>query len=554
MTITYNGINVTVSNQIITPTDIIAILNDPNILEKNGTIWLLKKSITIDNSSSFNITNYDTTEFRLLSLNDSSSVVMTINGTLNVENITELSSWNTLTSSKAPNTDTIRSYIIFNGTNSKGVFKNTTLSNLGYDTVHRGIKADLGISIEINNVNLINIYDGVILKDTYGASSSLIKDSSMLRFQSLIDNTIFDNNIADGGIMIKDADNGVISNSISNYSTWNGIDLDGTFNSIIYNCKATNSSHNGFQIGTLLGNKLSSYNLIKNCEAYSLAGTTSGSNGYYISWYAIPGTEPHDNILEDITSHDLAAYMNGIRIEGVYDTTIRRYNSWNITDTNIDILYSNKVNIIDSNVSNVGIRVYESRNINLINTISEIKRIEEGDITYCYYLNIHVIDINGNPIQNAIVTIPTQSISIIYPDIPINTFNLNAINLYGTIITTPLINSKVLKPQPITLAYTDINGNTPPPSDNDNTIILPSSRHELHGSPWYSRPYLITNFIYSITVSKDGHQTTINDVTPNNTWHRTNPYNIPQEGNGSITIILDNSNPCPSPICNIQIQ
>ncbi|MCK4518254.1 hypothetical protein KAT92_05755, partial [Candidatus Babeliales bacterium] len=538
--ITYSGSTISVTNQNVSMSDIYNALDDTSLLENTSEkYWILKKNLCIDANSALYINNSDTTELRLLSLNDPNVVVVRINGRLEVNN-TKITSWNTSTNLAALNTDKYISYFKIYGENSSADFRNSGFYNLGYSSSRNGIggwweggEFSLGEkSLYVDNVSFTNIYGGLSpFGLPYSANGIKIKNTTGLNYlqvRSGFNDSIVEDNSIMGGAIFTDNSNITFRNNILTNAGWNGFVFDGIHNSVAYGNDISQNGHNSFQVSTPYGTSSSYEIFLKNNTAHDPKGGTGGSNGFYLTWYGsdYPG-RVYDVVIEDCDAYNFTNIGSPMTFDGANNVTVRRYRTWNVTGKpDISMQQSSDIVIIDSNLSGLGLRGIDSDNIKVINTkFSGIFGIEGADITTHQYLDVLVRYSNGTLISGATVDIPPQQFDIMYHSVTPMTLEITPINLHSKIIEVPIFKPKLLKTQSINQALTGEDGHIPLPEDEENTLVLPEYRVE-RGAPYYNYKVSVIDFTYNITASKNGINTRLSGITPDSSWYREDP-NVP---------------------------
>ena len=542
--ITYNPLydRIEITNQTASMSDINQSINDPSILEEVSLkIWLLKKKITFSSDAGLYINDSDCDELRLLSMNDGNDVNIQGYGILEISN-TIITSWNTTTNAPAEEYPD-RAYIYLKGNIGSATLFNSIFTNLGTSS-RAGVELnyDPNKTAHIENCTFIDtILTQSGAKEVYIVGNLIDKrtvgDIFVLKDQ---DNSIVSDNTLNSMIHVSVADNVTTQNNMITWNGHNGFCFDGSQNSIAMNDTVTGCDHNGMQMSSNnADNYIPAFNCIfKNCDVHSADmgdySTRVNDNAYYITWNGYDDSSKiRDSLIEDCVAYDIMS--RGIAFDGAVNFTVRRFKTWNTNGEDIDFLHSSNCYAIDSDLDDQ-IRASSSDNIKVINTkFAKINWVEEADITVYYYLNVLVQNENGNPINNAKITISPLNTAVDYYNITVND---TITNLHTYTISTPLMEGKLLSPQLKTETYTGADGHTPLPSDNDNTLVIAEHRQDRHGSPWSAYPKITTYFNYTITAEKDGVSATATEIDPDETWYREDPNSYPGEGKGTVVITL----------------
>ncbi len=176
----------------------------------------------------------------------------------------------------------------------------------------------------------------------------------------------------------------------------------------------------------------------------------------------------------------------------------------------------------------------------LFNNINITSDNSEVDVKY--YLDIKVVD-NNNIVSGATITVTNEIDDINFPSENIKN------EWYKQTVKTGKTNTGYFSYKnfdTLKTTISGINGHTPLPSDEINTLILTS----------YKKTNLsTTNYTYTITASTLEKTATINGFSIDNTWYRTNPlsvlkYLVFNIDTGAVYIEVEG---CPTPICNFTI-
>lgn len=163
-----------------------------------------------------------------------------------------------------------------------------------------------------------------------------------------------------------------------------------------------------------------------------------------------------------------------------------------------------------------------------------------------YYLDVEVFDSKGDPVPGAEVTVKNDIDDFNYP-----TENLlqgsDYFQLSGQLSTAgnPYFGGQTANwIQGLTdvndhrTAITGLNGHTPPPSDDLNTLVVTGSESNISKA---------INYTYIVTASKYGYTNTSYNVTPDSSWLRSNPEN------NQNTVLLKLNTPILNPVGNKKV-
>ncbi|MCK4817999.1 carboxypeptidase regulatory-like domain-containing protein, partial [bacterium] len=205
------------------------------------------------------------------------------------------------------------------------------------------------------------------------------------------------------------------------------------------------------------------------------------------------------------------------------------------------------IDIIDSDFSQITLECvqdspyylspgYPGCTANIINT-------KLGPVTYSgttlrnkYYLDVKVVDSDGNPVSGANVTVTNEQDDLNYPAENL-LIGKKYFQLKDQLSPTgdPYFKGQTVNwfkgwadVNDLRTTFTNANGHIPLSSDVANTLII--TANETHDDG-------INFFTYKITASKDGYTTTVYNITADSSWYRSNP-NVPTD---TITIILNDS-------------
>jgi hypothetical protein len=383
--------------------------------------------------------------------------------------------------------------------------------------------------ITIENLTMIN-YQTIIAGDNIRNLNFSYNDAQGRTFgieAQIIDSIIHGNIIsakgAEGFIIRPGSENVMVSNNHFPLAGWNGYIIRGE-NATAMNNTVTGTYHNGGQISQWADSCV-----MKNETVYNV-----GDNGFYLTWGGPGGPKVYNSIVEDCIVHDISS--RGIALDSCINTTIRRFNAWNLPSSIINPWRSENTYIIDciADGSNPGYygSIYDSHSLNtkIINTKFVEIGLEEASPMVYYYLDVLVQDENGNPVSGAKVTVPPFDVTIEYYG---NTITVTPINLHTI---SREYTDGLLAPQPITATFTGTEGHTPLPSDNENTLVVADFRKDQYNYP--TGPRITTTFDYTITAERDGVSATVTGINPDASWYREDPNTYPGEGKGTIIITL----------------
>jgi len=131
----------------------------------------------------------------------------------------------------------------------------------------------------------------------------------------------------------------------------------------------------------------------------------------------------------------------------------------------------------------------------------------DGEIIFYYYIDVQVVDTNGNPVDRAKVSFTASDVA------------MKAKNLNYTYEPFPG------KTQDIDHTYTGFDGHTSLPSDAASTVAIADFKQTITGKTYYT---------WTVTAEKDGHTNSIT-VNPDSAWYRLTPDTY----QNTTTIVLD---------------
>jgi len=147
---------------------------------------------------------------------------------------------------------------------------------------------------------------------------------------------------------------------------------------------------------------------------------------------------------------------------------------------------------------------------------------DDASIIVKYYLDVKVVDENGQPVEGANVTVINEVDQENYPPENLVIQPINSTRKKGAFLY-------LYEGFPIECTVTGIDGHTPLPSNRTGTIIITDYVLDESGK---------REFTYTIIVTApDGRTVTITGVNPDSTWYRPDP-NIPTY---TITVVLKSS-------------
>ena len=144
-----------------------------------------------------------------------------------------------------------------------------------------------------------------------------------------------------------------------------------------------------------------------------------------------------------------------------------------------------------------------------------------------YYLDVKVVDKDGNPVQNANVSVNVEQ------DWTLDDMNTNHYPVENMIVEKPYAvgnyncfyhHYRWVNGQPLDQTYTTSTGHTPLPSEDPaHTIIITDYKKYMNLT---TNETEIKNFTYSITAEKDGKTASLSGLDIDESWYRENP-NVP---------------------------
>ena len=200
--------------------------------------------------------------------------------------------------------------------------------------------------------------------------------------------------------------------------------------------------------------------------------------------------------------------------------------------------------IIDSDLSNVIIEFANDSpyylspgtpgcTANIINTKTGTISYLDTIIRVKYYLDVKVIDSNGNVVSGASVNVVNEKDEINYPSenilrgkkyFQLQSQFLTILEPYFTGQTTNWIKGWA-DVNDHSNSDTNVNGHTALPIDENNTFVITDYVKNVSGN---------TEYTYTIKASKDGATGEINGIDPDETWYRPDP-NVPAK---TVVIVL----------------
>ena len=163
---------------------------------------------------------------------------------------------------------------------------------------------------------------------------------------------------------------------------------------------------------------------------------------------------------------------------------------------------------------------YPECTVNLINT--KIGQFSGNTSRQKYYLDVKVLDSNGNPLPGAEVKVKNEIDDLNHPAENL----LRGEKYYQLSGQLSSSGDSYFEGQDVNwikgltdindhrTAITGVNGHTPKPSDNLNTLVVTASE---------SSNSKKSNYAYTVTASKDGYTSTLSNINVNSTWLRSNP-------------------------------
>ncbi|RJS75398.1 PEGA domain-containing protein, partial [Methanophagales archaeon] len=140
-----------------------------------------------------------------------------------------------------------------------------------------------------------------------------------------------------------------------------------------------------------------------------------------------------------------------------------------------------------------------------------------------YYLDVKVVDANGEPVSDANVTVSCEQSwteedrkTNHYPVENIETAHPYATGKYRCVYH----HYRVVEGLPLSSTLTGTDGHTPLPSDKANTLVITDYKKYLNTGTGEVKQ---ENFTYSITASKDGKTASMNGLDIDESWYRENP-------------------------------
>jgi PKD repeat protein len=382
-----------------------------------------------------------------------------------------------------------------------------TVTNSSTNPSHApsGIFIDTGINCVLSN---ITTYKTGNYQNPATSSYGLV----MYVFNTVVKDSYFDN-MGWSGINVMQ-----ISNNYSNNNTFynvtvdhsghNGFENEGN-NSTFVDIKVSNSvAHNIFQIGRDQYGRPSANNVWRNVTSIN-----PGTSGFHISEGSTNTTAENITITGNGFETDDTDNATAINITQDGNAAHRgeygyRYTVW--SSTNFGFCKDNV--LIDGRFKNntygdVGQLIGERCryiNCNLENNFALYDYYTINSYYTYYYPNITVKNLQGRPVQNAVITV-----------------NTSALNGYGKSQTS---------------YYTDSNGRLQTYGNRTNWLAIPDIYYYNH---------VTTSYLTTITASKAGKSVS-STVNPSGSWYSTDPMQL---ASPTLNMVLDVSSDLP-PVAN----
>ena len=277
--------------------------------------------------------------------------------------------------------------------------------------------------------------------------------------------------------------NGYIHNCTVINSGHNAFDIHGGFNITLYDCTATDSDAENFMITSGDTSQDNTGNItLENCNSIGAAGyKVSGVNTFKI--LNCTATNPNVQPLSMLKALD--GFISNFKSSGGTTGAVLQWD----TTTNTP---SRNISIINSDFGG-DVELYNAYDICIVNTNNTVySGAGNHNYTVLYPLNVRVLNTEGQPVDNAMITVTAS------------TFSLNG---FGETVTT---------------AYTDSTGKL-----NESQLIYVADflRDSSAGYTYY---------IVDVTASKDGETDSELAINPDATWRSSDIDNL----NGTLYILI----------------
>ncbi len=542
--------SIVIANGWTNPGHIANSIKDASIIEKvSPRVWLVKKKINVTSNGQLYINGIDTDEIRLLGENVDAGISSA--GFISIGDVI-IKSWNR-TAKKYENNSygKGRPWIrILSG--STGELQRNTISGLA------GIRAERTKSVvTFYHNNITECQSGItyVESDNIEVCHNKMKEiflGSISNYHKKCNNIlIFNNTVGSlpkggGAISVGGGKNIIVAYNTVTSSGWNGIAMSQSEYSYcghneVFSGDAAKGKyviHNGMDWHGAK-NSIAEYNYIHDLD--------KGDNGYYIdgSTVELYNITFRHNVVRNVPSRgmaidnghdcaiiDLVSQANradGIQFYASAGYKCHTAGNWNIIDSTITGNGGNPIDldkiwgeyrIVNTKISNTGGGDCSGKDIcldssswkgykptiHLINSNSTkvgwIGGNNNGVSKVYYYLDVKVVDKNGNPVEGATVTVK----------------NIKDPSLL------PISMNDTIPPKAISVTRTGPDGHTPLPKNKSGTLAIMES---------LKTPSKKTLCSYKIIAKAHGcgNSTT---VKPDDTWYRSNPNKY----QNTVTIVL----------------
>ncbi|RLF35092.1 MAG: hypothetical protein DRN03_05755, partial [Thermoplasmata archaeon] len=365
-TITYDGEKIVISKGTANLTLINKTLNDPSLLEQlSPKEWLLKVPIQIESTGILYITADDCDWLKLLSMDDGKEAYILNYGILEIKN-TKITSWNTISSTPAPQSDSTRAHIVTKGGTTNIYNSNISYLGPGSGWGEHGLAWHNTNNWEVINSTFTQCYACIY---GYNVKNAMIKNNYFDRAEPH----------AGGGhaaaVWIEGANSEYVTidkNIVHKSNIWI---MNSGYHIITNNEIDGGGDTGGIQDVWGAHHNYIAHNHIHHSHPHGAIDVHSATN-----------LVVHDNTIEDNVLHDLGLGVYGthaiyVHNQGAYNNTVNHNIMWNIQSNAIDITMAHN-NTISNNIigENCGPLAVQSGHGNIVdgNKVYRIAVTAEG--------------------------------------------------------------------------------------------------------------------------------------------------------------------------------